>query len=88
MLYICHETDFYDDTSCAVCLMWFFSFSSSVCPPGKYKYGVGDDKCQPCPAHSKAPDQGMSECRCNTGYYRSPKDPKSVPCTREYYIAI
>ncbi|KAE9530794.1 hypothetical protein AGLY_011256 [Aphis glycines] len=53
-----------------------------ICPPGKYKYGVGDDKCQPCPAHSKAPDQGMSECRCNTGYYRSPKDPKSVPCTQ------
>lgn len=60
----------------------FFCFS--VCPPGKYKYGVGDDKCQTCPAHSKAPEQGMSECRCNTGYFRSTKDPKSAPCTRKY----
>ncbi|KAF0763380.1 ephrin type-B receptor 1-B isoform X4 [Aphis craccivora] len=62
--------------------MYTVFIGSCICPPGKYKYGVGDDKCQPCPAHSKAPDQGMSECRCNTGYYRSPKDPKSVPCTR------
>ncbi|XP_050422840.1 ephrin type-B receptor 1-B isoform X9 [Adelges cooleyi] len=53
-----------------------------ICPPGKYKHGVGDDKCQSCPAHSKAPEQGMSECRCNTGYFRPAKDPKSVPCTQ------
>ncbi|XP_039300621.1 ephrin type-B receptor 1-B isoform X3 [Nilaparvata lugens] len=53
----------------------------NVCPPGKYKWALGDDHCQMCPPHSKAPDHGMSECRCNQGYYRAAKDPKSMPCT-------
>ncbi|XP_075223132.1 eph receptor tyrosine kinase [Lycorma delicatula] len=54
----------------------------NVCPPGKYKPAVGDEHCQPCPAHSKAPDHGFSECRCNSGFYRAIKDPKSMPCTQ------
>lgn len=55
-----------------------------VCPPGKYKAVTGDEHCQPCPAHSKASDYGLAECRCNSGFYRSPKDLKSTPCTRKY----
>ncbi|XP_069702936.1 ephrin type-B receptor 2 isoform X1 [Periplaneta americana] len=54
----------------------------NVCPPGKYKHATGDERCQPCPDHSKAPDYGFSECRCNTGYYRAAKDPKNMPCTQ------
>jgi hypothetical protein len=56
---------------------------SEVCPPGKYKHATGDERCQPCPDHSKAPDYGFSECRCNSGYYRAAKDPKNMPCTRK-----
>ena len=56
----------------------------SVCPPGKYKSSVGDAKCMGCPAHSKAPHAGASECRCDTGYYRAVKDPRSMPCTRKF----
>lgn len=55
----------------------------AVCPPGKYKHLTGDEHCQPCPPHSKASDYGLAECRCNSGYYRSPKDLKSLPCTRK-----
>lgn len=60
-------------------------FIISVCPPGKYKHATGDEECQECPEHSKAPDYGFSECRCNNGYYRASKDPKNMPCTRKYF---
>lgn len=55
----------------------------SVCPPGKYKSNTSDERCAPCPEHSKATDYGLKECKCNPGYHRSPNDPKSMPCTRE-----
>ncbi|XP_063219299.1 ephrin type-A receptor 4 isoform X1 [Bacillus rossius redtenbacheri] len=54
----------------------------NVCPPGKFKHAAGDERCQPCPDHSKAPDYGFSECRCDTRYYRASKDPKTIPCTQ------
>jgi len=54
----------------------------NVCPPGKYKHKTGDEHCQQCPAHSKASDYGLAECRCNSGYYRAAKDPRSSPCTQ------
>ncbi|KRT86617.1 hypothetical protein AMK59_505, partial [Oryctes borbonicus] len=50
----------------------------SVCPSGKFKSDVGDDLCQPCPEHSKAPNSGFSECICDTDYYRAPNDPKNM----------
>ncbi|XP_063865644.1 ephrin type-B receptor 1-B-like isoform X8 [Scylla paramamosain] len=53
-----------------------------VCPPGKYKDSVGADECRDCPEHSAAAHAGASECRCDTGYFRAPKDPRGMPCTR------
>nr|XP_018902671.1 PREDICTED: ephrin type-B receptor 1-B isoform X4 [Bemisia tabaci] len=54
----------------------------NVCPTGKFKHATGDNRCQPCPANSKAPDYGFAECKCNSGYYRAAKDPKSMACTQ------
>ncbi|KAG7174793.1 Ephrin type-A receptor 4-like [Homarus americanus] len=53
-----------------------------LCQPGKFKDSVGADKCRACPEHSAAPHAGASECRCDTGYYRAPKDRRGMPCTR------
>ncbi|XP_042869303.1 ephrin type-B receptor 1-like isoform X4 [Penaeus japonicus] len=56
--------------------------SCDVCPPGKFKDAVGASACRACPDHSAAPHAGATECRCDTGYYRAHKDPRSMPCTR------
>nr|XP_027221997.1 ephrin type-A receptor 4-A-like [Penaeus vannamei] len=53
-----------------------------VCPPGKFKDAVGASACRACPDYSAAPHAGATECRCDTGYYRALKDPRSMPCTR------
>ncbi|XP_050316258.1 ephrin type-B receptor 2 isoform X3 [Anthonomus grandis grandis] len=54
----------------------------NVCQPGTYKSEVGDTPCFPCPKFSQGPDYGLSECRCITGYYRAPADPKNLSCTQ------
>ncbi|XP_044741715.1 ephrin type-B receptor 1-B isoform X2 [Chrysoperla carnea] len=54
----------------------------NVCAHGKYKSDTGDGFCEPCPPHSKADDYGLSECRCNPGYYRAPTDLKKMACTQ------
>ena len=52
------------------------------CAAGKFKSTVSNNNCTLCPQHSKAPDVGMTECRCNAGYFRASKDPKNSPCTQ------
>ncbi|XP_066597615.1 ephrin type-B receptor 1-B isoform X6 [Prorops nasuta] len=52
------------------------------CPIGKFKHEAGSKVCESCPTHSKAPDYGFTECRCDAGYYRAKKDPKKMPCTQ------
>ncbi|CAL4073921.1 unnamed protein product [Meganyctiphanes norvegica] len=53
-----------------------------VCGPGKFKDKVGSNECLTCPKHSANPHAGAKECRCDTGFYRSDKDSRGVPCTR------
>ncbi|KAF8791659.1 Ephrin type-A receptor 4 like protein [Argiope bruennichi] len=55
--------------------------SCQLCSMGTYKENVGDELCMPCPLHSTATFTGSVECQCDKNYYRSPKDPKSWPCT-------
>ncbi|CAH1117657.1 unnamed protein product [Phaedon cochleariae] len=54
----------------------------NVCQQETYKAETGDGPCLPCPEFSTGPDYGLTECQCITGYYRSPIDPKNMPCTQ------
>lgn len=66
--------------------MNFRIFLFLVCVPETYKAEVGDGPCLPCPEHSAGPDYGLSECRCNSGYYRAPTDPRNMSCTRKWAL--
>ncbi|KAH9498839.1 hypothetical protein Btru_005281 [Bulinus truncatus] len=51
------------------------------CPAGTYKWSEGSGPCEDCPAYSYSTG-GSAECTCQLKYYRSPRDPKSKPCTQ------
>ncbi|KAJ3609418.1 hypothetical protein NHX12_023939 [Muraenolepis orangiensis] len=54
----------------------------SACPPGSYKMSSRQQECFPCPAHSRADEDGSVVCQCEEGYFRTPLDTPSAPCTR------
>ncbi|XP_066144115.1 ephrin type-A receptor 4-A isoform X2 [Euwallacea fornicatus] len=54
----------------------------NLCQKGTYKPDVGDSLCLPCPKYSQGFDYGLSECNCDSGYYRAPTDPKNMSCTQ------
>ncbi|XP_077509571.1 eph receptor tyrosine kinase isoform X13 [Amblyomma americanum] len=56
--------------------------SCQMCPPGTFKSSSGDGPCLRCPSFSVAPQPGSTECRCKERYFRSPTDPKTMPCTQ------
>ncbi|XP_065286570.1 ephrin type-B receptor 2 isoform X3 [Dermacentor albipictus] len=56
--------------------------SCQMCPPGTFKPSSGDGPCLRCPSFSVAPQPGSTECRCKERYFRSPTDPKTMPCTQ------
>ncbi|XP_059144236.1 ephrin type-B receptor 2-like [Physella acuta] len=53
----------------------------TACPSGQYKWSEGNGPCETCPEFSYSTG-GAAECTCQLKYYRSPKDPKSKPCTQ------
>jgi len=54
-----------------------------ACSAGTYKWIAGNSSCPVCPGHSQAVEAGSVECRCVSGYYRSPDDDKALNCTRQ-----
>lgn len=52
------------------------------CPVGRYKHTSGAAACQICPPHSQALHLGSVQCRCNSGYFHAPTDPRTSACTR------
>ncbi|XP_048857190.1 ephrin type-A receptor 6-like isoform X1 [Brienomyrus brachyistius] len=52
------------------------------CGLGFYKAFPGNIRCSKCPPHSFSLDEGSSLCPCEKGFFRAPKDPPSMACTR------
>ncbi|XP_025080745.1 ephrin type-B receptor 1-B-like isoform X2 [Pomacea canaliculata] len=52
------------------------------CPQNFYKWSEGTGPCWECPDNSFSNSEGAAQCTCRTGFYRSPQDSKSLPCTR------
>ncbi|XP_016341506.1 ephrin type-A receptor 7-like isoform X2 [Sinocyclocheilus anshuiensis] len=55
--------------------------SCEACPPGTYKMSSRQQECFPCPANSKAEEEGSVLCVCKDDHFRTPLDPPSAPCT-------
>ncbi|XP_058609370.1 ephrin type-A receptor 7-like isoform X1 [Onychostoma macrolepis] len=56
--------------------------SCEACPLGTYKMSSRQQECFPCPANSKAEEEGSVLCMCEDDHFRTPLDPPSAPCTR------
>ncbi|KAJ4927692.1 hypothetical protein JOQ06_015495, partial [Pogonophryne albipinna] len=53
-----------------------------ACPHGSYKMSSRQQECFPCPANSKAEEEGSVECVCEEDHFRTPLDTPSAACTR------
>ncbi|XP_071351358.1 ephrin type-A receptor 2a [Trachinotus anak] len=55
--------------------------SCQACKPGYFKPFVSSELCQVCPDNTKPSTAGASECQCEEGFFRSPSDPPTSPCS-------
>ncbi|XP_024915929.1 ephrin type-A receptor 2a isoform X1 [Cynoglossus semilaevis] len=55
--------------------------SCQACKPGYYKPSVSSLLCQVCPDNTRPSEAGATECQCEEGFFRSPSDPPSSPCS-------
>ncbi|KAG7244696.1 hypothetical protein INR49_029715 [Caranx melampygus] len=55
--------------------------SCQACKPGYFKPSVSNELCQLCPDNTKPSTAGASECLCEEGFFRSPTDSPTSPCS-------
>lgn len=55
--------------------------SCQACKPGYFKPSVSSELCQVCPDNTKPSSSGATECQCEEGFFRSPSDPPTSPCS-------
>ncbi|XP_073325034.1 ephrin type-A receptor 2a [Pagrus major] len=55
--------------------------SCQACKPGYFKPSVSSKFCQVCPDNTKPSAAGATECQCEEGFFRSPSDPPTSPCS-------
>ncbi|XP_077459301.1 ephrin type-A receptor 2a isoform X2 [Stigmatopora argus] len=51
------------------------------CKPGYFKASVSASLCLPCPANTKPSLVGATRCECEDGFFRSPSDTPTSPCS-------
>ncbi|KAK5934110.1 hypothetical protein CgunFtcFv8_014533 [Champsocephalus gunnari] len=55
--------------------------SCQECKPGYFKPSVSGELCQVCPENTKPSAAGATDCQCEEGFFRSPSDPPTSPCS-------
>ncbi|KAL2091476.1 hypothetical protein ACEWY4_013739 [Coilia grayii] len=55
--------------------------SCKVCEAGFFKTVVSNAPCEPCPANTQPSKPGALLCQCLEGFFRSPTDSLSTPCS-------
>ncbi|XP_056260035.1 ephrin type-A receptor 2a [Seriola aureovittata] len=55
--------------------------SCQACKPGYFKPSISSELCQVCPDNTKPSAAGASDCQCEEGFFRSPSDPPTSPCS-------
>uniref|UniRef100_A0A4W6CUN1 receptor protein-tyrosine kinase n=1 Tax=Lates calcarifer TaxID=8187 RepID=A0A4W6CUN1_LATCA len=55
--------------------------SCQACKPGYFKPSVSSELCRVCPDNTKPSAAGATECQCEEGFFRSPSDPLTSPCS-------
>ncbi|XP_051931335.1 ephrin type-A receptor 2a isoform X2 [Hippocampus zosterae] len=51
------------------------------CKPGYFKPSVSTELCRMCPVNTKPSAAGATSCECEDGFFRSPSDPPTSPCS-------
>uniref|UniRef100_A0A8C6VRT8 Ephrin type-A receptor 1 n=1 Tax=Nothobranchius furzeri TaxID=105023 RepID=A0A8C6VRT8_NOTFU len=55
--------------------------SCKECKPGYFKPSMSSELCQVCPDNTKPSSAGATECLCEDGFFRSPSDHPTSPCS-------
>uniref|UniRef100_A0A672ZWU3 receptor protein-tyrosine kinase n=1 Tax=Sphaeramia orbicularis TaxID=375764 RepID=A0A672ZWU3_9TELE len=63
------------------CLAGYETTGDSSCKPGYFKPSVSNELCQVCPENTRPSTAGATECECEEGFFRSPSDPLTSPCS-------
>lgn len=64
------------------------SLSHTVCKPSYFKPSVSSKFCQVCPDNTKPSAAGATECQCEEGFFRSPSDPPTSPCSGNHSMSV
>uniref|UniRef100_A0A6J0VEA7 receptor protein-tyrosine kinase n=1 Tax=Pogona vitticeps TaxID=103695 RepID=A0A6J0VEA7_9SAUR len=53
-----------------------------ACQPGFYRHTLEAERCFKCPPNSSSSSPGATSCPCLKGFFRTPTEDQTVPCSR------